>query len=59
MVGLTRFPGRADTAASDDDIRAGDHNTVGEHIIRWLSRAEGHAQTGKNRDEKDNLAEQI
>jgi len=39
MVGFSGFFGRADTAAGDNDIRAGDDNAIGEHVVRRLGLA--------------------
>jgi len=58
MIRLAGFPGRADTAAGDDDIRAGDDKAVREHVVRWLGQAEERRQADENCDGQDEPAKQ-
>ena len=53
MVRLTRLLGRADVAAGGNDIRAGQDNAIGEHIVHRLSLAQGHGQTVKKGNYQD------
>ena len=53
VVRFAGFPRRADIAAGDDDVRAGDDDAVGEQVVRRLRLAEARGQPDKRGNCRD------